>query len=82
MDIQAEKLYLIEQLAKLQDVNVIKQVKALLQNAPSERVVGTTPQGHSINAQEVIMRAKSSESAIDRGDIVSIESLEEESKTW
>jgi hypothetical protein len=82
MDIQTEKLHLIEQLAKLQDVNVIKKVKALLQKSLSEKIVGSTPQGDSIDAQQVIMRAKSSESAINRGDIVSIESLEEESKTW
>lgn len=36
MDIQAEKLHLIEQLLRLEDVSVINSVKELLQNVSKE----------------------------------------------
>ena len=37
MDIQAEKLHLIEQLTRLQDVGIIMRIKKLLQNTAKEK---------------------------------------------
>ena len=78
MDIQAEKLYLIEQLARLQDAGMIKQVKELLQGSSKDKASN----GQVITRSDLIARAKASEKAIEQGDITSIEVFEEESKTW
>lgn len=78
MDIQAEKLYLIEQLAKLQDAGMIKQVKELLQGSSKEKALNSK----IITWSDLIARAEASEKAIEQGDITSIEVFEEESKTW
>jgi len=72
MDIKTEKLHLIEQLIRLQDVSIIKRVKELLQNVPKEELAGS----------DLIARAQASERAIEQGDVITIESLEEETKTW
>lgn len=78
MDIQAEKLYLIEQLAKLQDAGMIKQVKELLQASSKDKASN----GRVITWSDLVARAEASEKAIEQGDITSIEVFEEESKTW
>ena len=78
MDIQAEKLYLIEQLAKLQDAGMIKQVKELLQDSPKDKALNS----RVITRSDLIARAEASEKAIEQGDITSIEVFEEESKIW
>ena len=77
MDIQAEKLYLIEQLAKLQDAGMIKQVKELLQGSSKEKALNSK----IITWSDLIASAEASEKAIEQGDITSIEVFEEESKT-
>ncbi|KYG83599.1 hypothetical protein [Roseivirga echinicomitans] len=82
MDIQTEKLHLIEQLTRLQDVSIIKRVKELLQSVPKEKIIGSTPDGSTITESDLIARAQASERAIEQGDVISIESLEEETKTW
>lgn len=82
MDIQAEKLILIEQLLKLQDAHIINRVKELLQNVPKEKIVGSDPDGQVITQSDLIARAEASDRAIKGGDIISIEQLEEESKSW
>lgn len=82
MDIQAEKLYLIEQLARLQDAGMIKQVKELLQGSLKDKALGTAPNSQIITRSDLVARAESSERAIEQGDVTSIEAFEEESKTW
>jgi hypothetical protein len=78
MDVQLEKLQLIEQLTKLEDVGIILRIKELL----SEKVVGSTPDGNMITEKKLIARAEASNLAIKNGEITSIEDLEEESKLW
>ena len=78
MDIQAEKLYLIEQLARLQDAGMIKQVKELLQGSSKDKALNS----RVITRSDLIARAEASEKAIEQGDITSIEVFEEESNTW
>lgn len=77
MDIQAEKLYLIEQLAKLQDVDMIKQLKELLQDSSKDKALNS----RVITRSDLVARAEASEKAIEQGDITSIEAFEKESKT-
>ena len=78
MDIQAEKLYLIEQLARLQDAGMIKQVKELLQDSSKDKALNS----RVITRSDLVARAEASEKAVEQGDITSIEVFEEESKTW
>lgn len=78
MDIQAEKLYLIEQLARLQDAGMIKQVKELLQGSSKDKALNS----RVITRSNLVARAEASEKAIEQGDITSIEVFEEESNTW
>lgn len=81
MDIKTEKLYLIEQLTKLQDVKVIQQIKNILNNQ-EEPIAGYRPDGKAITQSELIARAKASNEAIKEGKLTSMEDLEEESKGW
>ena len=65
MDIQTEKLQLIEQLAKLEDIEIIEQIKYLLANP----VVGTKPDGTPIRQSDLIKRAKKAQKDIKAGRI-------------
>ena len=81
MDVKSEKLYLIEQLARLQDVKIIQQIKDLL-SAQTDSIVGHKPTGEPITKSELIARAEASNKAIKEGRLTSIDDLEEESKGW
>lgn len=81
MDIKAEKLYLIEQLTKVQDVEIIRKIKEILKRQ-SEPVVGYEPGGKPITQEALLARAEASNSAIKEGNITSIEDLEKESENW
>ena len=80
MDIQAEKLSLIERLARVQDTRLILQVKEIL--GANEKSVGINPDGTLIGHEELISRAMESNKAIEEGRIITIEKFEEESKDW
>ncbi len=82
MDIQAEKLQLIEQVLKLESTDVINQVKEFLDQFTSGDVAGSEPDGSLITQTELIERAKASDQAIISGDLVSIDELEKESEGW
>lgn len=81
MDVKAEKLYLIEQLTKLEDIKIIQQIKDIL-SSQSEPVAGYKPNGEPITKSELIARAKASNKAIEEGRVTSIEDLEKESENW
>jgi len=81
MDIKAEKLYLIEQLARLEDIKIIHQIKDLL-SSQKEPIVGYKPDGGPITRSELIVRARDSNKAIKEGRVISIEDLEKESENW
>lgn len=82
MDIQAEKLQLIEQVLKLENTDMIDQIKELLDQFASNDVAGSEPNGHIITQTDLIERAKASDEAIRSGDLVSIDELERESESW
>lgn len=81
MDIKAKKLYLIEQLTRLQDTKIIQQIKDLL-STPTDPIIGYKPTGESITNSDLIARAEASNKAIKEGRLTSIDDLAEESKDW
>lgn len=81
MDIKAEKLFLIEQLTRIQDVEIIRKIKEIL-NSQSEPVAGYEPGGKPITQAALIAKAEASNRAIKEGKITSIEDLERESENW
>ena len=81
MDLEAEKLYLIEQLTRLQDTKIIQQIKDLL-SSQSEPTAGYKPTGEAITKSELIARAEASNKAIKEGRLTGIDDLEKESKSW
>jgi len=81
MDIKAEKLYLIEQLARLQDTKIIQQIKDLL-STQTDLIVGYKSTGEPIPKSDLIAKAEASNKAIKEGRLTSIDDLEKESKNW
>jgi len=81
MDIQAEKLSLIERLARVQDVHMIQQVKEILEQS-KEKAVGMNPDGSIITQADLIDRAKASNRAIREGRTKSIDQVRKDMKKW
>ena len=81
MNIQARKLQLIEELVKLEDIDVLEQVKQLLlqKNNP---VVGYGANGDVITRQQLIHRLREAEERIDKGEFTTQENLEKEAENW
>ncbi len=82
MDIQSEKLNLIEQLIKLQDINVILKVREILQGSTKEKEVGYNPDGSIITESELISRAEASNRAIKEKKTKSIDRVRTNMKDW
>lgn len=76
MDIQAEKLSIIEKLTHLSDVKVIEKIKALLEGEESLDTDTT------ISQEEMIERAEISNKDILEGDVTSLEDFKREMKNW
>ncbi|MEQ8363576.1 MAG: hypothetical protein RH948_11955 [Cyclobacteriaceae bacterium] len=81
MDIQAEKLLLIEQLLLVRDAQVIEQVRELLKRE-NNPIVGYEVDGRPITQQDFIKTIEQSEKEYDQGNYQTIEDLEKESETW
>ncbi len=81
MDIQAEKLHLIEELAKIQDIRLIVKIKELLMRK-NDPVVGYEITGAPITRKQLIKRIEEAEQRIDNGEYVTQEDLERESENW
>ena len=82
MDIQSEKLHLIEQLTKLQDINIILKVKEILQGSTREKAVGYNEDGRTITESELISRAEASNKAIKEKKTKSINQVRANMKGW
>lgn len=78
MNIDTEKLRVIEQLMQVDDATLLEEVKELL----TKRTVGYHPDGRCIMQEEFIQRAKTSDEAIERGEVISLNDLEEEANGW
>ncbi|HYF67528.1 MAG TPA: hypothetical protein VD884_05295 [Ohtaekwangia sp.] len=81
MDIQAEKLHLIEELARIQDIHIIEQIKQLLKEK-NNPVVGYEINGNPITRTQLIKRIEEAETRVDNGEYVTQQDLEKESENW
>jgi hypothetical protein len=82
MDLQAEKLLLIEQLARLQDAAIIRKVKEVLQSSYQEKAVGYNADESIITQTDLISRAEASNKALEEGRTKSIDQVRENVKGW
>jgi hypothetical protein len=81
MDIQTEKLHLIEELARIQDFNIIEQVKRVLDQSANP-VVGFDVKGEPITRGQLVKRIEEAEARISRGEFITQEDLEAEASNW
>ena len=81
MDIQAEKLLLIERLLQVRDIDVIEQVQELLKKE-SNPVVGYEADGRPITQQDFIKKIEQAEMEYSKGNFQTIDALEKESENW
>jgi hypothetical protein len=82
MDIKEEKLHLIEQLAGLQDEDIIQKVKEVLQNSYQQNATGYNPDGSVITQSDLISRAEASNKAIKEGKTKNIDQVRANMKNW
>ena len=79
MDISAEKLWLIENLLKIQDEVLLHRIKAFIENLLGKKpAVDLEP----MSLKTFYSRIEDSEAALERGDIITQNELREEIKTW
>ena len=81
MNLQQEKLLLIEQLIKLQNADLIAKIKALLQEE-QEAIVGHKPNGEPITPSELVARAEASERDIASGKTTPLKDFKKEIDQW
>jgi hypothetical protein len=81
MDIQTEKLLLIEQLLRIRDGRVIAQVRELLKKENSP-VVGYEADGRAITQQDFIKKIEQAEREHAQGNFQTIQDVEQESQGW
>lgn len=82
MDIQAEKLYVIEQVARLKDADVIQQLKRILEGTSEHRVVGYDTEGRVMAEVDLVEQAKASNLAIEKGKTKTISEIRSNIKKW
>ncbi|MFY0602267.1 MAG: hypothetical protein JXR03_21520 [Cyclobacteriaceae bacterium] len=80
MDIQAEKLYLIEQLARVQDAEIISQIKKVLVKKDNP-IVGYS-NGSPITKKQFVKRVEAAEKRIENGEFISHDDVEKEAANW
>lgn len=81
MNIQAEKLLLIEKLLRIRDVRIVEQVRELL-NKENNPVVGYEADGRTITLHDFIKNIEKSEKEYESGNYQTIDELEKESEAW
>ena len=81
MDIQAEKLLLIEKLVRIADAKILEQVRQLLEKSKNP-VVGYDATGNAITHQDFINKVEEAEAEYRAGKTKTIDELEKDSETW
>ena len=81
MDIQTQKLILIEQLLHVDDTKIIDQVRDLLRSG-SNPVVGYEANGKAITQKDFIKMVEQAEDEVAMGKYQTIEELEKEAESW
>ncbi|MCU0288259.1 MAG: hypothetical protein MUF15_17920 [Acidobacteria bacterium] len=79
MNIQAEKLWLIEHLLKIQDELLLHQLKTLIVNM--SRKIGEE-NIEPMPIETFYARIEESEKALERGEIITQDDLRKEIETW
>lgn len=75
MDIQAEKLELIEWLAKLKDINVLKEIKSIKKEADKNLFTRYT-------TQDLVNRAEASMEDIEANRVTKLSDFKREVEQW
>ncbi len=81
MDVQTEKLHLIEQLIRLQDAAIIQKIKDVLASNEG-KTIGSNPDGSTITTSDLKFRAEASNQAIKEGKTKSIDQVRANIKSW
>ena len=81
MDLQEEKLSIIERLIRVQDSKIIEQVKEVLKKEENP-VVGYKADGSAITQKEFIQQVEEAEGEYKSGRYQTIEDLKKESESW
>lgn len=81
MDVQAEKLQLIEKLLQVQDSDILERVKSLLESEESGQSAYNL-KGYEISDESLQNRANEANEAIERGEYKTVSQLRKETKSW
>jgi hypothetical protein len=82
MDIQTEKMLLMEELDKVQDVSVIAEIRKRLREIIDDPIVGYELSGEPITRSMLMRQLEEAEQRIDRGEYITQEDLEKEAESW
>ena len=78
MNIDTEKIQLIEQLVHIDDIALLQEVKRLLE----DHAVGHQSEMGSLLEEDMFKRTHDSEEAIKQGKVISLADVEAEAKDW
>ena len=81
MDIQAEKLLLIEKLLRIGDMKILEQVREVLEKSKNP-VVGYDVQGNAITHQDFIDKVEEAEAQYKAGKFKTFDELDKQSESW
>ncbi|WP_420582202.1 hypothetical protein [Reichenbachiella sp.] len=80
MDLQAEKYALIEELMKVEDIKIVKDIKSILQNRKT--VLGYDPDGKAVTSSKLRSDVLAAKQRINSGQFTTQEDLESEAENW
>jgi hypothetical protein len=72
MNVQSEKLQLIEWLVQLQDLNILQRIKEVKQDA---EVAAYEASLKPMSVDELVARAEESNRAIEAGEVIDVEDI-------
>jgi hypothetical protein len=79
MDLQTEKLNVLQKIMNLSEASLLSKISNILDE---EMVVGYTPDGNPLNKKQYDERLLIAETQIESGDCVMHEDLGKEIATW
>lgn len=87
MDINNDKIELIEWIINQEDANQLKRLKTLITEWDSDsqdinKVVGQTTKGVRVTKQMLVQKIMQSLKDIENNQLIDIEDLEQESEKW
>lgn len=87
MDINNDKIELIEWIINQEDANQLKRLKTLITELDSDsqdinKVVGQTTKGVRVTKQMLVQKIMQSLKDIENNQLMDIEDLEQESEKW